>query len=209
MLRTVLGNIAKGIAAGVMVSIGCAVYLACSNKTVGAVLFSVALLTICYFSFSLYTGKIGFLLDNHDKNSLLELLLGLLGNILGMIICGLAISYALPALAETAVTACEAKLGQTAMQTFIRGCFCGVLMYVAVRVYRANKSIAGILFAIPVFILSGFEHSIADMGYMVIAGIFSWQTVGFICLVVLGNSVGALILPALAKLWEKKDEPKN
>ncbi len=209
MLRTAIGNVAKGVAAGIMVSIGCAVYLACSNKTVGAVLFSVALLTICYFSFSLYTGKIGFLLDNHDKKSLSELFLGLFGNALGMIVCGLLISYALPALSETAVIACKAKLEQSAMQTFIRGCFCGTLMYVAVKTYRENKSIVGILFAIPVFILSGFEHSVADMGYMAIAGIFSWQAVGFICFVVLGNSIGALILPALAKLWEKKDGSEN
>ena len=50
---SVLGKIAKGIASGLMISIGCAVYLACADKIVGAVLFSVALLTICYFGFSL------------------------------------------------------------------------------------------------------------------------------------------------------------
>ncbi len=76
-------------------------------------------------------------------------------------------------------------------------------MYVAVAVYKEKKSIVGILFAIPVFILSGFEHSIADMGYFAIAGIYSAKAFGFIWLVILGNSIGALILPLLALAGKK------
>ena len=83
----------------------------------------------------------------------------------------------------------------------IRGFFCGVLMYVAVWVYREKKTVAGILFCIPVFILSGFEHSIADMFYFSLAGtVFQGRSLLFLLLVVLGNSLGGLFIPCLQGL---------
>ena len=204
-MKTIFANLAKGIAAGVMISIGCAVYLGCPDKIVGAVLFSVALLTICYFGFSLYTGKIGFIVLKHDKTAFSELLLGLLGNLVGVALCGWALMAAFPTMKETALALCNAKLGQVWWQTFVRGCFCGVLMYVAVAIFKEKKSPIGILFAIPVFILSGFEHSIADIGYFAVSGMFSLQAFGFLWLVIAGNPVGAMILPALSLIWKKPD----
>ncbi len=204
-MKPIFANIAKGIASGVMISIGCAVYLGCPDKIVGAVLFSVALLTICYFGFSLYTGKIGFIVLKHGKTEVSELLLGLLGNLVGVVLCGWALMAAIPAMKETALALCNAKLaGQTWWQTFARGCFCGVLMYVAVAVFKEKKSPIGVLFAIPVFILSGFEHSIADIGYFAVSGIFSLRAFGFLWLVIAGNTVGAMVLPALSLVWKEK-----
>ena len=46
MIKNIFKNVIDGFLAGAMISIGCAVYLACQNKYVGAVMFSVALLTI-------------------------------------------------------------------------------------------------------------------------------------------------------------------
>ena len=40
-------DITLGVIAGILIGIGGSVYLACDNKYVGAVLFSVALLCIC------------------------------------------------------------------------------------------------------------------------------------------------------------------
>ena len=154
MLRKIL----NGISAGLMVSIGCSVFLACENKVVGSILFTVALLVICFRGYSLYTGKIGFMPFSHKKEDFSVLLLGLLGNAIGMIVFGVLISIALPNLKEKAIVLCTAKLEQTWYQTVIRGLFCGVLMFIAVYVYKENKSIVAIIFAIPTFILCGFEH---------------------------------------------------
>ena len=52
------------------------------------------------------------------------------------------------------------------------------------------------------FILSGFEHSIADMFYFGASGIFSIKVLSFELAAVLGNSVGSLILPLLAMLGQ-------
>ena len=194
-----LKKILNGISAGLMVSIGCAVFLACENKVVGSILFTVALLVICFRGYSLYTGKIGFIPFSHKKEDFSVLLLGLLGNAIGMIVFGLLISVALPNLKENAIILCTKKLDtQEWYQTAIRGLFCGVLMFIAVYVYKENKSIVAIIFAIPTFILCGFEHSIADIGYFAIANMFSFEIVLFILLVVIGNTIGSMILPYLS-----------
>ena len=192
-----LSKVLNGISAGLMVSIGCAVFLSC-EKVVGAVLFTIALLVICFRGYSLYTGKIGFIPFSHKKEDFSVLLLGLLGNAIGMIVFGLLISVALPNLKETAFAICSTKLTMEWYQTIIRGLFCGVLMFIAVYVYRENKSIVAIIFAIPTFILCGFEHSIADIGYFAIANMFSFDVVLFILLVVIGNTIGSMILPYLS-----------
>ena len=108
----------------------------------------------------------------------------------------------MPALGEKAATLCGAKLGQSFMGTFIRAVFCGVLMYLAVQIFKEKKTPIGIIFCIPVFILSGFEHSIADMFYFGASGIFSIKVLSFELAAVLGNSVGSLILPLLAMLGQ-------
>ena len=50
----------RGVLAGLMISIGGYVYLGCENRVVGAVFFTVGLITITLFGFDLYTGKIGY-----------------------------------------------------------------------------------------------------------------------------------------------------
>ena len=71
-------------------------------------------------------------------------------------------------------------------------------MYLAVSIYKEKNNVIGIIFCIPVFILAGFEHSIADLFYFAASGIVSLKALGFIWTVILGNSIGAVILPLLS-----------
>ena len=209
MLKKILKDIIYGFLAGAMISIGCAVYLACQNKYVGAVMFSVALLTICYKGYNLYTGRIGFIVNNHAKDDFHSLLLGLLGNTLAMMAFGALLGLALPNLKETAIGVVQAKLSQTFLSALIRATFCGILMYVAVSLYREKKTVVGIIFCIPVFILSGFEHSIADMGYFAVAGEWSAKGLGYIWTIILGNTIGAMLFPALKLIVKEKKNEQN
>ena len=201
-------GIASGVSAGIMISIGGAVFLACDNRYAGALLFTVALLSICYKGYALFTGKVGYIVEKHKKADVSELLLALLGNAIGTILCGYFIRFTMPAIVQAAQTLCDGKLTQSIYSTFVRGIFCGVLMYIAVSVFRERGTVTGILFCIPVFILAGFEHSIADMFYFAASGIVSAQAALFIWLVIAGNSVGACILPALGLLGTVKDGEK-
>ena len=200
-----LKKISDGLLAGILISIGGTVFLSCDNKYVGAVLFAVALLCICIKGYSLYTGKICYMTQKHGKEEFLVLLLGLLGNITATSVLGYALVYAIPKIGETAFTMCSAKLEQSFFQTLIRAIFCGILIYLAVDIYRKEKTVVGIIFCIPVFILSGYEHSIADIFYFAASGIVSLKAVGFICTVILGNSIGGMLIPAMEMVGGKKN----
>lgn len=214
MLKKLFSRFANGILAGILISVGGSVFLsACAldsgdiylGKIVGAVLFSVALICICIKEYSLYTGRICYMLDAHDKDEWSTLLLGLLGNTVATVLCGVAIRYAIPGIGVAAEAACSARLaGQTLPQTFIRAIFCGIMVYLSVAIYKEKESVVGIIFCIPTFVLSGFEHSIADIFYFGASGIVSARAFVFIAVVLAGNTVGGLLFPALRKLGEQK-----
>ena len=215
-LLGLLQKIANGFLAGMLISIGGAVFLACYAKNadgslafsyyVGAFLFPVALLCICMKGYSLYTGKIGYVLSAHKKEDISVLLLGLLGNVLGTAAFGYLCGWVFPNMQETAAALCTAKLGQGYLFGLLRAFLCGILVYLAVDIYKNNnKSVLGVLIGIPVFILSGYEHSIADMFYFAVYGAASWQSFGYIWMILIGNSLGALIIPAL-QLIKPKDK---
>ncbi len=203
-LLGILQKIAEGFLAGMMISLGGAVFLACTpagaplySKFVGALLFSMALLCICMCGFALYTGKIGLVLQNHRKDDISLLLLCLLGNAIGTVVFGKLIGWVFPALEETANALCAGKLDQGYGFGFLRAVLCGILVYLAIDLYRNNKSVLGIVMCIPAFILSGYEHSIADMFYFACSTIYSGEAFLYLVLIVLGNSVGALLIPSL------------
>ena len=200
-----LKNIAYGFAAGICISLGGAVFLNCDNRIAGSILFAVALTCICRRGYYLFTGKVGFLAESCQKDDLALVLGCLAGNTLATVAGGLLIGYAVPNCAAVAETLCSGKLGQAAAQTFIRAFFCGTLMYLAVSIYRDKKSPDGIYYCVPVFILSGFEHSIADIFYFAAARDGSAAAVRFLVIVLLGNSLGGLCLPMLEKVGGQKN----
>lgn len=200
-----LKQIINGVFAGILISVGGAVYLSCENKYAGAVLFAVALLCICYQGYSLYTGKICYIPEKHTKDEFSVLLTGLLGNVTATTVCGYAIAYAIPKLKEVAFNSCTMKLEQNFLQTVIRAIFCGILIYLAVDIFKKHKTPLGIIFCIPVFILSGYEHSVADMFYFAASGIVSFKAFVFIWLVILGNTIGGMLIPSLSLIGGKKD----
>lgn len=205
-------KIVDGFLAGMLISIGGAVFLACYTeapigKYVGAVFFCTALLCICIKGYSLYTGKIGYTIEKHSKEDISVMLLGLLGNLIGTVACGYLIALAVPSIKENALALCEGKLATQALwQTLIRAVFCGILVYLAVDIYRNHKTPLGILLCIPTFIFSGYEHSIADMFYFAASGLVSARALLFIWIVIAGNSLGALVIPALKCVGAKKNE---
>jgi formate/nitrite transporter FocA (FNT family) len=81
----------------------------------------------------------------------------------------------------------------------LKGIFCGILMFIAADVYKTKKSYLGAFICVPVFILAGSEHSIADMYYFCAAGVFSLDALFFIILVAIGNAIGGILIPVCRK----------
>ncbi len=198
----------KAVAAGLMIDLGVAVYLSCPNKIAGSLLFSVALFCICSFKMNLFTGKIGYILQNrNDPNCLIIWL----GNFVGCAGGAALLRLARPQLSEAAAELMAAKLRLSWPSVAILGFFCGLLMYLAVENYASNPSgagkVAGILLCISTFILSGFEHSIADIGYAALA--VSGPAEGarmllFVVVVSVFNGVGSVFLHSLNKFGRQE-----
>ena len=204
---TFIKNLASAVLAGIMISFGGGVFLACDSKIAGALLFSLGLTVILINSLLLFTGKTAYLLENKPPY-ILYLLTIWIGNLLGCMLMGALVFLAKPSMAETASALCEAKLGQSPVQTLILGALCGVLVYLAVDFYRGDddkKAFVKYLMVftcVPAFILSGFEHSVADMFYFAASSshaLYTARGVVYILLVSAGNLVGAVLFHLLKK----------
>lgn len=115
------------------------------------------------------------------------------GESFGVLIPTLAIASQRESVMEKLMEVSENKFSAGFPAMFIFGRFCGVLMFVAV--YCKNMVIT--VFCIMVFILSGFEHCIADFPYLAIN--FSVVNLGKFLCVVAGNSVGSILTYYLIK----------
>lgn len=176
-------NIVKAILAGFMIGIGGYAYTSQENPYIGAFLFSIGLITVILYKLPLYTGRIAFI----TKHGWGHILYMLVGNFFGAAICGII----LPCNTQEIVSN---KLSQSPIETLFLAIGCGLMIYLAVVLYQHTTSLFAIVLPVMVFILSGFEHCIADMYYFVSTDIpVSLRSLAFIILVITGNSIGAII----------------
>ena len=185
--------IRNGFIAGLLIGVGCVANVVSDNPLQGAVLFSLALLTICAIKYKLYTGFIGFL---SSFNEIKYLIVMLLTNLIGVAaFCYLIANYS--GLNIDTSTLCEVKLNETWYEALTRSFGCGVLIYIAVAGYSKASTMeakANPLFVIlPVvaFILCGYDHCIANYGYLVMNDVY-WTN--NLPIWVVGNSLGSLII---------------
>ncbi len=153
----------SSILAGLCISIGCIVNLMTGGGVIGAVLFTFGLITVVHYKYALYTGTAGFV--NSYKDIINLFLIILLNNWLGCYITAGLATYAIPDLIDKANAIVISHSKVNVWQAFIRALFCGFLMTTAVKFARENKWLP-LIFAVPVFILAGFYHSIADAFYI-------------------------------------------
>lgn len=186
----------KAVLAGCAIGIGGAVYLNCDNKYVGAFFFCIGLITVVYFGLNLFTGKVGYVEGIRDVP---RMLLYIVGNTLGAALPGLLAHSA-------AVPVVDAKLALPFYIVFIKAIFCGILMYIAVELFKSRNTVLGILFGVPAFILAGFEHSIADIYYCFAARAFSLKMVLMLVIIILGNAVGSILFAQAVRLTKSKEE---
>jgi formate/nitrite transporter FocA (FNT family) len=172
----------KSVGAALLIALGDAVLLKLGNP-IGPFLFSLGLLGVCYLGQNLFTGKCGFLFA--DKIPLGDLLLILLGNLAAGWVFGWLLSLADPSL--TAAAAEKVLSWEFSLPFFVRACFCGAVMYVAVLLYRKGTPL-GILIGVPLFIFCGFQHCIANVITLGAARTWDWS----LPLAVAGNFAGSL-----------------
>lgn len=193
--------LALAVLAGLAIGIGGIVYLSLENKIVGALMFTVGLYTICVHGLNLYTGKVGYLV-NQPLSYLADLSVIWCGNLVGTGLAAVAVLHTRTAenLSQAAKTVCEAKLADSLPSLFLLAVFCGFLMFAAVDGYKSTKNPIILFMGVASFILCGFEHCIADMFYFFAAGVWSAKTVQMIVVITLGNSAGGILIPLFKKI---------
>lgn len=152
--------VSKSTLAGLLISLGATAFLTVDNKIVGALLFSIGLTAVILLEANLYTGKIGYV---NSKAKLISAALILIQNLLVALVCGL-IFY------STKNNGCENlwlnKLTKSWHEFLFDSIGCGICIYLSVELYKKTGSIFVIVLGVLVFILSGFEHCIADIFYL-------------------------------------------
>ena len=203
-------NFVKSLYSGLCIGLGGTAYLSCDNKILGAFLFGLGLFTILNFGFNLFTGKVGYFVNN--KPSYWGFLgIVWLGNFAGTFLFAKMMSVTRygAALQAKANALCLVKDGDSIGSLLVLGIFCGMLMFIAADGFKTIENQLGkiitVFLPVMVFILSGFEHCIADMFYFSLAGDFSPAMFQSLTIVTIGNSIGGGLIPLMQKMKEKKE----
>lgn len=156
----------------------------------GAVLFSFGLLTVVGYKLKLYTGTAGFIMKNEIGN----LFLILLGNIAGCLLMALLSRVSPMDIQAAAQNILEARLRTGALRCGLLGIGCGFIMTTAVQFAR-QKQYLPLLFGVPLFIMCGFTHCVADAFYYLCVPLVFWkahavQILAVYACIVIGNLIG-------------------
>lgn len=159
LLRSsVLAGICIGIAGFGFLASGA--LSAAYGSAVGAVLFSFGLLTVVGYKLKLYTGTAGFI----NRNEVGDLVMILLGNIFGCLCVGLLARVSPLGIQDAAQKVMQVRLDTGALKCGLLAIGCGFIMTTAVNFARKGQFLP-LLFGVPLFIVCGFPHCVADAFY--------------------------------------------
>lgn len=197
----------SAVLAGMMIGMGGTVYLSQTNSVVGSFLFAVGLFTVVVFQLHLFTGKIGYL-PFQNLTYLTELLITWIGNLVGTFLTATMVrsSRIYEGMAERVEQIAAVKLNDDFLSIFLLAIFCGMLMFIAVDCFKTQKGstlqFIGVFVPVMVFILSGFEHVIANMFYFSLSASWSGHCFASVLVMTLGNSIGGMLIPLYLKYFK-------
>ncbi len=197
----------SAVLAGMMIGMGGTVYLSQTNSVVGSFLFAVGLFTVVVFQLHLFTGKIGYL-PFQNLTYLTELLITWIGNLVGTFLTATMVrnSRIYEGMAERVEQIAAVKLNYDFLSIFLLAIFCGMLMFIAVDCFKTQKGstlqFIGVFVPVMVFILSGFEHVIANMFYFSLSASWSGHCFASVLVMTLGNSIGGMLIPLYLKYFK-------
>lgn len=220
MLKKYLMILVSAFLSGLCICFGASVYLLCSTqgfamKVVGSFMFGIGLFTIIHAGLWLYTGKVGFALDNKPLY-IVDLIICFIGNMLGCMVLALLLAQTrigadLKAASESIVAA---KMDDKWYSILILSALCGVMIYLAVVGHKKCEYPLGkVLFVfmpVSLFILCSFEHVVANVVYFTYAKEFGGKVLLYFFIMFVGNGIGSIIFDGLLKIVHKlKDNDEN
>ena len=192
------GIIRSSFLAGVCIGIAGFGYLA-ERSIIGAVLFAFGLLTVVHYGLKLYTGTAGFI----KRGEVRTLFLILLANIIGCLAVSMLVRCSPMPLQATAQSILEGRLAIGPLRGGVLAIGCGFIMTTAVTFARKGQNLP-LLFGVPLFIMCGFPHCVADAFYYLCVPVDYLvnnlsQVLLFYVSIVLGNFIGCNLYRAIVK----------
>ena len=176
----------ESLLSGILIGLGSAGYLALGG-ILGSVIFAFGLIGVVTFGIPLYTGKAG-VLKIDESWTLVRIWFW---NVIGCILVGLLIKYAGSDTSITnAITIVDGRFEAGWLKAMLRSIGCGLIIDLSVYQFRKSGSLIPILFGVPLFILCGFYHSIADVVYLTVSWRWSPEIYWYYPTIFLGNYVG-------------------
>lgn len=182
----------QSVFAGILIGLGACGFLALGGIP-GAVIFAFGLVGVVLSGTPLYTGRAGVM----PMNEIPALVKIWFFNILACAVIGLIVWSLGGESVERAKTVVAGRLAQGPWRSFLRAVGCGLIIDIACWMYRSTKNLAPVLFGVPLFIVCGFYHSIADVVYLVAAGTWDAGILWYYPMIVLGNYAGCNIRRAV------------
>lgn len=208
MFKRIVSFTVDGLMAGLLLSICCAVNIAAGLSFAGAFLFSLGLFAIMELHLGLYTGKVGYLVVKQPKYAG-EVTITLISNAVGAFLGGWILSLTRfgNEWAEAAEGIVKNKFFDSPISMFFLSMFCGILIFIAVegdkKCTKADDHVGALfttLIPVMIFIICGFNHSIADMGYFALSRfVYADKALFYFAMIILGNGVGCMIIPIMKK----------
>jgi len=202
----------SAILAGFMIGMGGTVFLSLDNKALGACMFGVGLFTVVVFRLQLFTGKVGYI-PFQKKEYFLELVITWIGNFCGTVFIAKCVQNTrifTEEMSNKVFIMAQTKLNDNLLSVFILSIFCGVLMFIAVDTFREQKGstikTVAVFVPVMVFILSGFEHVVANMYYFAMAQTWSINTIISLVVMTIGNSIGGLLIALYQKIFHLREK---
>ena len=194
-------------------AVGVSIPYASLAKFLGACVFPAGLTMVLCAGGELFTGNCLLVIPLYEKQiTLLQMLKNwivvYISNFVGaaLVAAGVVFSHQpemfgngmAVTILSTAVSKCTIPFGQA----FLRGILCNILVCLGVWIAFAAKDIAGkiigLFFPVMIFVLCGFEHSVANMYYFM-AGLFELRIDSFVQAAVdAGVNVSALNVAGIA-----------
>lgn len=204
-----LDNFLLGILAGAAIGLGGFLNLllvstgieAC--RYLGGFVFSVGLFTVCFFGLHLYTGKVGYVMEN-KKDYALSLLIMYIGNVIGAVGFGY-LMHLTGVIQDTATSVAlnkivnDGEVGSSPLKILLYSFFCCIMVFLAVDIFKKSKNwfikVGGLVVCVALFVITGMEHCVANMFYFAFANTYSSHFLyAFLALLIAtaGNSLGAI-----------------
>ena len=193
----------------------------------GAIVFPVGLMLVVMCGAELFTGNNLMTLAVAEKKTTMVKMLrnwGLVyvANFIGSLLLVAVLYYGGTIAGDAAtksIAIAESKAALTFTQGFLRGILCNMIVVLAVWMATGAQDVTGKIFAcwfpIMLFVLCGFEHSVANMffipmGMALGANVTITQLIGNLVPVTLGNIVGgAIFVPFMYYMVYLKKSPKE